>query len=263
MIKKTFFNILIPIICVIFFSLYVINAGQLTSTRNQLLSTQNELSSALNELEMSNSNLSLTEDKLLQTQSDLTQTENELSNVKNELDNLKEQLEKTNSFLEETKINYNNTLDSLNEEKILSSKLQSIVDNLQANIDSLASGYGYILLDPTYTQVKTFLAADKTDLKEYVNDTYVCEDFAYDVITNASQQKIRCAFVSIRYPDSAHAIIAFNTTDKGLIFIEPQSDEEVKLVIGKRFWQCIIPRPGYYYVAPGYDDTIIRYNVIW
>ncbi len=127
-------------------------------------------------------------------------------------------------------------------------------------------GHGYTLKDPTYTEVVAFLRDDKTDKNEYVEDTYgvyVCSHFARDVCNNAEQAGLRCAFVELRYLEGGHAIVAFNTTDKGLVYFEPISDEESKPVIGKHYYLCIVPKAGYYYEKPSYDDTIMDIVVIW
>ncbi len=96
-----------------------------------------------------------------------------------------------------------------------------------------------------------------------MEDIYVCSHFARDVCNNAENEGLRCAFVEIRYPDGGHSIIAFNTTDEGLIYFEPQSDEIVKPVVGKRYYKCIETKPGYRYEKPPYDDTIVDILVIW
>jgi hypothetical protein len=42
--------------------------------------------------------------------------------------------------------------------------------------------------------------------------------------------------------------VAFNTTDKGLLYYEPQTDEKVNLQVGKDYWaDCVVVQPGYYY----------------
>jgi hypothetical protein len=125
------------------------------------------------------------------------------------------------------------------------------------------AGHGYTLRDPTYQEVATFLTQDKTDQNKYVDPTYVCSHFARDVCNNAESIGIRCAFVELRYSQEGHSIIAFNTIDKGLVYFEPQTDEKVVPVIGKRFYQCIEPRPGFYYLDPSQDDTIRDILVIW
>ncbi|MFB0559459.1 MAG: hypothetical protein ACETVS_02875 [Dehalococcoidales bacterium] len=127
-------------------------------------------------------------------------------------------------------------------------------------------GHGYTLKDPTYEEVVTFLTEDKTDKNEYIEDTYgvyVCSHFARDVCNNAEEAGLRCAFIELRYPEGGHAIIAFNTIDEGLAYFEPLTDERARPVVGKRYYQCIEPKPGYYYVKPSVDDTIMDILVIW
>ena len=253
------------IIGLVFFGVSQMN--QLTSTREALTSTQNNLTTAQADLTSTKALLTINETELSQTQSDLSSSRTELSDTQSELQTATQTLEDKSSQLAQAQADYTASLKTLNTEKGLSAELQSRLDNLQANYASLTTGYGYVLRDPTYQQVKTFIAADGTDANLYVDDSYVCEDFAYDVITHALQQKIRCAYVSIRFfgDNSGHAIIAFNTTDRGIIYIEPQSDEEVILVAGRDYWtQCVIASPGHYYLDPStYNDTVDRFNVIW
>lgn len=54
--------------------------------------------------------------------------------------------------------------------------------------------------------------------------------------------------------EGGHAIVGFNTTDEGMIYVEPQTDEIVKnLEIGKRYWsECVIPNSD----ESDYDNTI-------
>ena len=82
--------------------------------------------------------------------------------------------------------------------------------------------------DPTYNDMKNFIATDKTNENTY-NETYNCWDFSRDIILNSLKQHISIGLVYIEWKNYTigHAIIIFNTTDKGRIFIEPQNDEEV------------------------------------
>jgi flagellar basal body-associated protein FliL len=117
---------------------------------------------------------------------------------------------------------------------------------------------GYALQNPTYQEMQTFLAQDTTNSKTYAEDEYVCVDFAAAVNNNAEAEGIRCAMVDIFHPEGfGHTIVAFETTDRGLIFIEPQFDREVELTIGESYAQInnFTPAPR--------DDTIDRYVVIW
>lgn len=117
---------------------------------------------------------------------------------------------------------------------------------------------GYTLQNPTYQEMKTFLAQDFTNTNTYNEDKYVCVDFAAAVNNNAEAKDIRCAVVDIFYPDGyGHTIVAFDTTDRGLIYVEPQFDVEVKLVVGRSYSQL-----NNFTAAPR-DDTIKRYLIVW
>ena len=127
-------------------------------------------------------------------------------------------------------------------------------------------GHGYTLTDPTYDQAVAFLQEDKTNENEYIEGTYgvyVCTHFSRDVCNNAEEKGLRCAYVELRYPDAGHAIVAFNTTDRGLAYFDATTDELVRPVVGERYYKCIVPRGGYYYLPPSFDDTIMDILVVW
>lgn len=117
------------------------------------------------------------------------------------------------------------------------------------------AGRGYNIRDPTYQEALNFIASDHTEQHQY-SSTYTCFDFTADFKMNAFRAGYKCGFVYIEFTGSAHAIVAFNTTNHGLIFIEPQSDDIVTLTIGQHYWD----RTKY---IPSYDDTIVRFVVIW
>ena len=92
--------------------------------------------------------------------------------------------------------------------------------------------------NPTYKGMREFLAGDETDSNPYVVDEYVSFDFAVELNNNAEANGIRVAYVAVFAKEWGHGMVAFETIDRGLIFIEPQSDKEVRLVTGE-------PYPGY------------------
>ena len=118
-------------------------------------------------------------------------------------------------------------------------------------------GHGYTLRDPTYEQAVIFLRRDKTDRNKYDEDSYVCSHFARDVCNNAEVEGLRCAFVDLRYAEGGHSIIAFDTIDKGLVYFEPQFDDEVKVIINRSYSRLNNYRVTFI------DDTIIDILVIW
>ncbi len=119
------------------------------------------------------------------------------------------------------------------------------------------AGRGYTVRDPAYQEALQFVSSDPTDKNQYVPKRYTCTNFAADFKNNAFKVGYRCGFVLIEFPDSAHAIVCFNTTDYGIIFIEPQNDEITKLVIGQPYWDRTK------YQKPEFDDTILRFIIVW
>jgi len=152
----------------------------------------------------------------------------------------------------------------LNASKDLVESLEDTLSNLQVNYDRLTAGYGYVLRDPGYQEMKAFLAQDETSEQEYLRNEYICVDFAANVKANAAEEGIRCAYVVIEYlGTTGHAIVAFDTTDRGLVYVEPQFDWDVEPEIGRRYYECVVPPAGQYMVEPDYDDTIARIVVVW
>lgn len=76
--------------------------------------------------------------------------------------------------------------------------------------------------NPTYAELLTFLKEDRTDANLYIPETYVCINFAVELHNNAEKQKIRAAIVVVDFKDPPllHALNAFETSDKGLIYID-------------------------------------------
>jgi type II secretory pathway pseudopilin PulG len=74
--------------------------------------------------------------------------------------------------------------------------------------------------NPTWAQLVDFLLQDTTDQNPYVPGVYVCGDYARDVHNIAEQYGIRAAYVVVELPSGYHALNAFKTTDRGLVFID-------------------------------------------
>lgn len=119
------------------------------------------------------------------------------------------------------------------------------------------AGRGYTLRDPTYAEVLNFRAENTVDQNPYVVGSYVCWNFAGEFKNDAVRAGFRCGFVHIDFVDGAHAIVRFDCVDVGVVYIEPQNDEIVTLVVGQPYWDRTI------YSPPSYDDTVIRFFTIW
>ncbi|MCL2642939.1 MAG: hypothetical protein FWD52_05470 [Candidatus Bathyarchaeota archaeon] len=119
------------------------------------------------------------------------------------------------------------------------------------------AGSGYTIRNPTYDEMMAFLVADKTDQNVYDTNTYNCYDYTKDVCKNAMDQGYRVGFVYLYFKDSAHALVCFDTVDRGLVFVEPQYDTIVNVEVGIHYWNNV---PN---VRSSFDDTIIRFGIIW
>ena len=199
--------------------------------------------------------LALAMTELSGAQATLSGSEGELLETQNELVILQSQLESTKDHLTEMEAELQLTNDNL-------SNMAAELDNTKARLAAMETDALH-LHNPTFEEALDFLERDKTDTNEYIDVEYVCSHFAADINNNAEQQGIRCALVEVRFPDSGHAIIAFDTTDEGMVYFEPLTDDRARPAIGKHYYRCIEPQPGYIYETPPFDDTIEDMVVIW
>jgi len=112
---------------------------------------------------------------------------------------------------------------------------------------------------PTYNEMMAFLDADPTHNKPYIDGQYVCFDYAADVNNDADAAGIQAAYVRLRSNDWGHAVVAFDTVDRGLVYIEPQTNAEVKLVIGQPYpWHLVGAT-----TPLSANDPILEIELIW
>jgi hypothetical protein len=79
-------------------------------------------------------------------------------------------------------------------------------------------------------RVEYFLARDTTSLNEYNKYSYVCSDFAEDLVKNAESAGFKAESIVILFThEIGHVIVAFYT-DEGIIYVEPQTDTIYPLV---------------------------------
>jgi hypothetical protein len=161
----------------------------------------------------------------VQTERDAIQTELEVTQT--ELELVKVELQITEARIEAQKIYY--------EQKLIEEFEKGRLEGYETALTREVS-----LRNPTYEELRDFLAQDKTNLNAYVPGKYVCVDFAADLNNNAEAAGIRAGYTWLvyRYINGgkwANFVNAFQTTDKGLIFIDPQTDREVNIEIGKYY----------------------------
>jgi hypothetical protein len=111
--------------------------------------------------------------------------------------------------------------------------------------------------NPTYAEAAGFLASDKTNTRHYIPGTYMCVDFARDFQSSALKAGFNCGIVTAFFPDEAsHDLDCFNTTDKGMVYVEPQTDQIVSLTVGQ-----VYSGPGWSMQVK--DATVVGFYVTW
>ena len=87
----------------------------------------------------------------------------------------------------------------------------------------------------SWMELQSFLSKDHTNWNEYTEE-YNCVNYAMDLVANASEQDIHAWLVAVDFKDDeiGHVFVAFETTNKGIVWIEPQSDYALlKTDVGK------------------------------
>ena len=117
------------------------------------------------------------------------------------------------------------------------------LEELTQSINSVSKQFeesDLLLMNPTITQVESFLRKDNIDKNNYSSVKYDCTQFSIDTVKNAIESGLYACLVDITSENktkkrSGHAIIAFNTSDFGIIYVEPQNDGMVNLNLGVNY----------------------------
>lgn len=82
-------------------------------------------------------------------------------------------------------------------------------------------------LDPSWDELNAFIAADETDKITYVVNKWDCVDYAERLHNNAEAAGIKAAFMALSFQGESigHAANAFNTTDRGLVYVDCTGQE--------------------------------------
>jgi predicted nuclease with TOPRIM domain len=249
--------------------------SQVSPLQNQVSSLQDNVTALETEKSTLETQVSVLQTNVSALQNNITALEDEnnvlvsqvsplqtqVSSLEDEVASLEDDkalLEQQISALQTNVASLQNQVTSLDYEKdsleIQVASLTTEVANLEAEvIISYNEGYaqgaddliqtGYYTMDPTYDQAISFIESDETDQNEYTPE-YVCYDFTADFSGNATQEGYRCGFVYIEFVTGAHAIACFNTTDMGLIFVEPQNDNIVDVAVGEMYQGRVIVKMG-------------------
>ena len=88
----------------------------------------------------------------------------------------------------------------------------------------------------TWKELVSFISDDHTNWNKYDPNYYVCLDFSTTLVENARKQNVKAWIVGVDFYNQTdgHAFVAFETTDLGVVYIEPQKDYRyVNPVVGK------------------------------
>jgi len=218
---------------------------------NSLLQTRSELSLLRREIGILETNLEIAENTIAETEEELASAQQELSSA-----------ELAISFLESELELYKDTWGSV----VASGIDRPSFDINLVNCETASN--------PTWAKLLDFLLKDKTDENAYVPDVYVCRHFARDIHNNAELSGIRAAYVRIELPSGYHALNAFKTTDRGLVFISctgletsqygpSNCDKTVDVRLGERYVpKSLFPESGWS-VTWGSMGTIRDVEIYW
>jgi hypothetical protein len=167
----------------------------------------------------------------------------------NEIETLKFNLNLTNHEILKTKELLNNITyiyqEELNKEYAKREALEKRIESLEENVNILEDKVKQKgLVNPSYSELIHFIAEDTTNTKTYVKGKFVCTDFSNTFIANFRNKGYYSCLAELDFEDKAHAIVAVNTTDRGLVYVEPQTDQIIyKIDLGDNYcslvgWDC-------------------------
>jgi len=273
----------------------------LQQTQITLSQTQSELADNKQQLTGAQAELSLTEKNLTQTQSILSQTQTQLTSAQTELNNTKTQLSSTQSQLSSTTSELTSTTSLLSDtQSQLASSMQQLSDYkktmlaLGITIHSSTTSWTFNGLtwthndnsqavNPTWNQLMTFIAQDKTDQYPYNINSFNCVNYSTTVYNNAETLNIETAMVTLNLRNSTagHAVNAFITSDYGLVYVDCTGNDAIARVETGKVYRAVVPgtvQPGqvrndtwwdaltgnYYYLSNNYGGQAVVGSIdIW
>lgn len=138
-----------------------------------------------------------------------------INDKQEEIDNLIEQkINQEKNLIEQAERVKTNLINNHKEE----------LKQLQNQIDR-----SYILdYNPTLQEVKNVLAKSTVHYLSYDHEEFNCYDFSNSLIKHFFNNKIYSCLVIIEFEDeTGHAIVGIETSDRGIIYIEPQEKNKI------------------------------------
>jgi hypothetical protein len=82
----------------------------------------------------------------------------------------------------------------------------------------------FISFNPSYNEIERIIDEDDSHLMKYDELHFNCVDFTHRVIQKYFEKGIYSCMTTLYFEDGlAHANVAINTSDRGVIYIEPQT----------------------------------------
>ena len=235
----------------------ILTSKELSETKDTLLATQDELN-------LTSDKLATAEDALASAREDISDLTADLQITRDEKASIETELENSEKQLADTKMTLNNVRSDLtrktNEAASLSDDLEETENHL-AVVEETLNGLGIsisgstacrdvALVDnpessnPTWEELKSFLANDETDRHRYIIDDYDCSQFSRDIHNNAEAAGIRSAVVHVTWTDdtAGHALNAFITTDHGLVYVDDTEADTVARVEQSKMYRAVDSR---------------------
>ncbi len=127
---------------------------------------------------------------------------------------------------------YNELRSNLNDAQREINELREDLATLQTNYESLLERLRQSTLDNlTWSELKELLALDDTDALPYSEGSFDCAGFALTLRDRMWRYGIRCAYVEVGFSEGeGHALNAFETTDKGLIYVDDTKADQIAYV---------------------------------
>ena len=118
--------------------------------------------------------------------------------------------------------------------------------------------HGEDATDVTWNELVEFLRQDATDESPYIQDLYMCGTFSELLHNSAEAAGIRAAWVSLDISgrDIGHALNAFFTTDRGLVFVDCTGGD-TSAVVPPEFKSVPCDHDRVAYVKPGTEYGLI------
>ena len=219
-------------------------ASQVSSLQTEFAALVNEKNALETQISTLQSEISSFQTQIASLEADKTTLEQQASALQASVESLQTQVQSLQSdktSLETQVADLTSQVADL-EAEVISSYYSGYDEGYAQGADDLLQN-GYYYIDPTYDEAIAFIDSDTTDENEYTSE-YNCYDFTSDFNSNAAQTGYRCGFVYIEFAYSAHAIACFNTTDAGVIFVEPQNDQIVDVALGETYLGMVIVKMG-------------------